>query len=233
MASCSLIIETSVDGKTKGWGTGVIVKERGGTFVYTNAHVLEGADAFTMVTSEEEEIGPVTSMEIAGAPFGYFENPFGGVYGGDAIRMRLANPRDRALTINYRAPVNEGTKVAITGNTKGEGVITKLEGEVTEVTDRALHYDVETHPGNSGSPVVDLESFQVVGIHTWGLGSVVDQLLDYIWEEDGGGAEDRPQFKFGARFRSDCEWQPTSLAELFTQKARNEELKSEYVSFAC
>jgi len=226
VASCSLIIETSVEGETLGAGTGFIVKERGTTFVYTNVHVLEGADAFTMVTSEGEEIGPVTSMEIAGAPFGYFEHLLGGVSGGDAIRMRLANPRDRALQINYRAPVNEGTKVAITGNTKGEGVITKLEGDVTEVTDRAFHYDVETHPGNSGSPVVDLESFQVVGIHTWGLGSVADQLLDYIWEEEGGDKEDRPQFKFGARFRSDCQWLPTSLAELVTQKARNEELKS-------
>ena len=226
VASCSLIIKTSFEGETLGAGTGFIVKEQGGTFVYTNAHVLEGADAFTMVTSEGEEIGPVTSMEIAGAPFGYFEDPFGGVSGGDAIRMRLANPRDRALTINYRAPVNEGTKVAITGNTKGEGVITRLEGEVTKVTDRALHYDVETHGGNSGSPVVDLESFQVVGIHTWGLSRVLDQLLDYIWDGDGGDAEDRPQFRFGARFRSDCEWQPTSLAELVSQEARNEELKS-------
>jgi hypothetical protein len=225
VAECALIIENIRDGEKVGDGTGFLAWDGNSTVVYTNVHVVEGADSLVIRSQTGEEVTDIVSYEVAGDPFGYFENPFGDdVSGGDAVRIRLRQPRAKALTLAANAPIQSGFRVGITGNTSGGGVITKLEGAVTGATATSLEYDVATEPGNSGSPVVSLDTYEVVGLHTWGLGIGVDAILDYLWEEEGGEGE-RPQFKFGARLDAGARWTPTSLEDLKAQKARNDDLK--------
>lgn len=225
VAECALIIETIQNGEADGTGTGFLAWDGNETVIYTNIHVVEGADSLVIRSQSGEKVGDLVSYEVAGDPFGYFEHPICGPCGGDVVRIRLRQPREKALTLATHSPVNAGFRVGITGNTSGGGAITKLEGAVTSATATSLEYDVATEPGNSGSPVVSLDTYEVVGLHTWGLGIGVDAILDYLWEEEGGEGE-RPQFKFGARLDSGARWTPTSLEDLKAQKARNEDLKS-------
>jgi hypothetical protein len=224
VADCSLIIENIQDGEIQGYGTGFLARDGNRTFVYTNIHVVEGADSLRMVTRSGKEIEGLGQMEIARTGFGYFKHPLGGEFGGDAFRIALSANPEKALTIAPNASIASGMAIGITGNTKGEGVITLQEGVVTEVEDSAMQYDVDVHPGNSGSPIVDLKTFQIVGIHTWGLGAF-DDVLDYIWEEELDQEEEREKFKFGARFRAGTSWQAYSLAELNRQGEVNRILK--------
>jgi len=226
VAECALIIENIQNGEAVGFGTGFLAWDGNETVVYTNVHVVEGADSLAIRSQSGETIGDLVSFEVAGDPFGYFQNPVGGdVRGGDAVRLRLRQPRAKALTLAPTKTIPSGFRVGITGNTGGEGVITKLEGAVTATTATSLEYDIATEGGNSGSPVVSLDTYEVVGLHTWGLGIGVDAILDYLWEEEGGEGE-RPQVKFGARLDSGARWTSTSLEDLKAQRARNEDLKS-------
>jgi hypothetical protein len=226
VADCALIIENIQNGEAVGAGTGFLAWDGNETVVYTNVHVVEGAESLVIRSQSGEKVGDLVSYEVAGDPFGYFKDPIGGIAkGGDAVRIRLRQARAKALTLASARTIPSGFRVGITGNTGGESVITKLEGSVTSTTATSLEYDAATEPGNSGSPVVSLDTYEVVGLHTWGLGIGVDAILDYLWEEEGGEGN-RPQFKFGARLDSGARWTSTSLEDLKAQKARNEDLKS-------
>lgn len=174
---------------SEGAGTGFLCNEEGRTYIYTNMHNMDG----TVRAEFRDQAGRVYNKmeyaEVAKKPWGYFEEMRSG---GDLVRFKLLEDLPEALTISRRTEFQPGDGVGVVGNTAGEGM-NLTEGQITDFNGSVLFYDTPTWGGNSGSPVVDLERFEVIGIHTWGGKAERPSPLDVVWKDKsvvnvGGGA---------------------------------------------
>jgi regulator of replication initiation timing len=173
VAECSLMVwVTSVTPQgtvSNGAGSAFLCNIGEYTYIYTNAHNLDGAIKVEFKHANGKTVNDFAQMEIAKSPFGY-NKKYG--YGGDVVRIQLKNYRQKALTLATNDINLQSLKdcpVYITGNTKGRGEITKLDGKITEILERnILNHNVPTQSGNSGSPIVRANDCKVIGILTWG-----------------------------------------------------------------
>jgi len=139
-------------------GTGFACLYRGKEFVATNLHVLDGASAIT-VKSQLGGIVPLSGKMIAGGdadicllgvqssfkemgikPLEFFESSFKQTKVGDAV--------------------------VCLGNGLGNGVITETKGRINAYGTPRLEIDCPVVHGNSGGPVIHLDSGKVVGLVT-------------------------------------------------------------------
>jgi hypothetical protein len=169
------------DGNQSTWnGTGFLCNVNGVTYVYSNAHNFDGARRFEIFDQHGREFSDFVSIEIAGEGQAHWVDAR---RGGDVVRLRLPTFEPKALTLDAR-PVDESfidRRILITGNTKGRGEITKLEGSITGVEpNQIIVHNAATQAGNSGSPIVDLETWTVIGILTWG-GYDEENPLQRLW----------------------------------------------------
>lgn len=201
----------------EGAGTGFLCNEEGRTYIYTNMHNMNG----TVRAEFRDQAGRVYKemeyAEVAKKPWGYFEEMRSG---GDLVRFKLREDLPEALTISRRASFQPGDGVGVVGNTAGEGM-NLAEGQITDFNGSVLFYDTPTWGGNSGSPVVDLERFEVIGIHTWGGKVERPSPLDVVWKDKsvvnvGGGAG-----RAGA-FAQKPEWERMTMEE-FAQACLQQE----------
>lgn len=174
VAGCSLMFKISEGlsggGNQNGWdGSGFLCNVGGVTYIYTNVHNLDGAEKFEIADQNGIKYDDFDSVEVAADGQAFYEKEN---FGGDVARIRLKTFREKALTIDETPLDNTrdtGRKILVTGNTKGRGEITKLDGNITGIVPRQIiDHNAATQVGNSGSPIVDAETFRVIGILTWG-----------------------------------------------------------------
>lgn len=173
VADCSLMVwVTSITPKgrvSEAAGSAFLCNADGFSYIYTNAHNLDGVLKVEFKHSDGRIVKDFAQMEIAKSPYGYYKG-FG--QGGDVVRIRLINHRGKALTLAKDGISEDSLKdseIYITGNTKGRGKITKLKGKITEIIEKnILKHNVRTQAGNSGSPIVRASDCKVIGILTWG-----------------------------------------------------------------
>jgi S1-C subfamily serine protease len=145
---CIVIIEGD-----KGNGTGFLCRSEGEVWVYTAAHVLSGNRTIAVRDNTGRTFRDFDFIECA--------------EGVDLVRLK---PKDTGLEALDLAPPDSAPKVGeiivAIGNSLGAGSLTGEPGRIMSVQDDMWEVDAEIIPGNSGGPVISLESGNVVGIVT-------------------------------------------------------------------
>ena len=172
-----------------GAATGFLCNENGSSYIYTNMHNMDGTYYARFRDKNGTLYDDVEYAEVAMKPWGYWEDA---ERGGDLVRFKLRRSLPKALSISTQREFEPGDEVGVVGNTAGEGM-NLTQGKITSFNGAILFYDTPTWGGNSGSPVVDLTDFRVIGIHTWGAKPNRPSPLDVVWKNDvrigvGGGA---------------------------------------------
>lgn len=225
-ADCSLFVEIKKgitgEGVEGTWqGSAFLCNVDGVSYIYSNAHNFDGAKEFRIYDKQDREYTNFLSVEIAADDQAFWREKG---WGGDVVRFRLPAFQEKALTLDP-IPANDsiiGRKILITGNTKGRGEITELEGLVTEIKpDRIIFHNAETQAGNSGSPIIDLESFAVIGILTWGMYDDENPMAA-LWSKKP--TEERVGINSGAGLAG-LKFVPVTLETLYRQRVVMNELK--------
>ena len=198
---CVFFVATfGADQKPIADGSAFVVEENGVQWIYTNAHVIEGATKIQFTDLEgkvlagfgrfgcyAEGCGAITLAVKEKDKKNKREKPRVIPFGGDGVRLELKTPREFAFA-PHKSPdkVVEGYKVITLGDNDGDKKMETLEGEVKNATERALLTSCKTAPGCSGGVLIDAKDFTAIGLHTWGL-SDRSAPLDTLWQESSKG----------------------------------------------
>lgn len=194
-----------------GTATGFMTKIRDVDFVVTNLHVLGGNRKMAIKTLGGEEIPMIGVFGAAGA---------------DIAIIRIGSGKgDLKLAADVLKTSKIGDNVVVVGNRQGGGVATQTSGRILGVGPTRIEVDAHFEPGNSGSPIVNLTSGEVIGVASYSETRRVDV------EEEGGSSartdkkSDAPKTEkrwFGYRVDSVTKWEAIDLAKWNAQEARIE-----------
>lgn len=130
-------------------GSGFIAQMDGKTYLFTNQHVIMGADRITFKAADGTTLKP-RSVELSASR--------------DIARLLLEEDRDDAFPT--AGHISMGVPIGVFGNSEGAGVATELYGEVTGIGADLLEVTADFVSGNSGSPVLNLDR-EVLGIASY------------------------------------------------------------------
>lgn len=219
VTDCSLFVNVSkgltMQGDTGSWsGTAFLCNHGQTTYIYSNAHNFSGAVEFAITDKSGRKYDDFVSVEIAGEGGGHWKAK---ELGGDIVRIRLREFRPKALSLDMTPLTSKAAtdrKIVVTGNTGGRGTITDLRGAITGMEDSfIIMHNAQTEPGNSGSPIVDFETYKVVGILTWGR--KLPDAVQSLWSKKPD--EVREGFKSGAALAT-VRYEPTTFEKLKSQR---------------
>ena len=128
-------------------GSGFVAEMNGKTYIFTNQHIVLGADTISFKTAAGEVLRP-RAVELSATR--------------DIARLLLQD--HEALTISDN--LSMGAPLAVFGNSEGGGVATELYGKVTGVGADLVEVSADFVSGNSGSPVLNLDK-EVIGIASY------------------------------------------------------------------
>jgi len=181
-----LIVKTG-----KGMGTAFRSKEKDGTFLISNLHVVAGPAPLEIYDTEGRKAEVGAYLEVAK----------------DTDLVRIQQPDGSGLE-TAGAP-RLGEEVVSYGNSGGGNVITENQGKVLGVGPKTFEVSCEIVQGNSGGPIVNAEQ-KVVGVASF----LTKQTND--WNEDTRYNEVR---RFGIRLDQPLSWEKVGLAELQKESA--------------
>ena len=157
-------------------GTGFLVTSNG--YVVTNQHVIDGAAAAGVFTSDGEQhlvslIGENKAMDLA--------------------LLKIAGNKFHAIDIGDSDDVKIGEKVIAIGNPLGlaftatEGIISARDREGNNGLKIYFQIDVPLNPGNSGGPlintkgeVIGVNNFKVSGAESLGFALEINSAVEAI-----------------------------------------------------
>ncbi|GHB96521.1 hypothetical protein GCM10007047_10510 [Cerasicoccus arenae] len=180
----------------KGVGTGFFCNIRGRDFIVTNQHVLSGHRQLRLRTVNGD---PVDAQDIYGAI-------------GHDIAVIAVNNTQGSLkaAINVAEDTHIKDRVVVPGNKLGGGVVTQVEGQVLGIGPDRVEIDARFVPGNSGSPIIDLDTGEVIAVATY----VRKDMPDNFAEEEalrGDIEKDGAIIRwFGYRIDSVTQWEQIS-----------------------
>jgi hypothetical protein len=184
-----------VTGK-QGAGSGFIANMEGTSYLVSNAHVAAGIDNAGFKTLD----GTALQGGAAGVAIGH-----------DIFRMVLppgGTPFEVMKDVDQNAGV--GDNVVVLGNAEGSGVINTIMGRIVGIGPNLVEIDAQFVPGNSGSPIVHLNTGKVVGVATY----TVTQTYDTTTKEKMKAPVIR---RFGYRLDSVKTWQPVQWQTFYAQ----------------
>jgi hypothetical protein len=126
-------------------GSGFVARMDGRPYLFTNQHVILGADRITFKTTSGQTLKPL-GVELSATR--------------DIARLPLG-PVCPALEISGK--MSMGAPIGVFGNSEGGGVATELYGKVTGISSDKLEVSADFVGGNSGSPVLNLDR-KAIGI---------------------------------------------------------------------
>jgi S1-C subfamily serine protease len=135
-------------GKERSAGSGFIARQEGKTYLFTNQHVVFGADRISFKTATGRALHPA-SVELSARR--------------DIVRLLLPDSPE-AFEITDSSPT--GTPVAVFGNSEGGGVATEIYGKTIAEERDTIEVSALFVSGNSGSPVLDSQQ-NVLGIASY------------------------------------------------------------------
>lgn len=192
-----------------GAGSGFMTKIRDVDFVVTNLHVIGGNNGFKLKNLRGEDI------------------PYAGIFGAvgsDIAIIRIAQTQgELKLAEDVLESSKIGDKVVVVGNRLGGGVATQTSGRILGVGPTRVEVDANFEPGNSGSPIVNLGTNEVVGVATY-------SETRRVQVEDRAGSAGRTnrasssgtveKHWFGYRIDSVSKWEAIDLARWNAQAER-------------
>jgi serine protease Do len=140
----------------KGVGTGFLAKVRGKLCVVTNLHVLGDNDKVTVKDMEGKEVAFKDISAAVGADIALLQ----------VVKPEL-EPSPLELADNVLKSINIGDKVIVVGNRLGGGVATQTSGQIKGIGPDRIELDAEFQHGNSGSPIFEVATKQVIGVATY------------------------------------------------------------------
>lgn len=169
----------------RGKGTGFLCVSDDQLWVYTAAHVLSGNRQITVRDSSGRVYREFEYLECA--------------EGVDLVRLKPKNPDFQGLElVSPEEAPKIGDLIVAVGNSLGTGSLSGEPGRVRSINKEMWEVDAEIIPGNSGGPVLALDTGKVVGIVT------------HLIINRGEGQEFRskaPEVKrFAARLDKKWEW---------------------------
>lgn len=192
-----------------GAGTGFVAMMKGVPFVITNLHVAGGNQNMKIETVGGEKVK-------TGQMFG--------AVGRDLALLRIEGEWKGPMLTLCEDPLKSaklGDKVVVVGNRRGGGVATQVSGVVQGIGPDKIEVNAPFQPGNSGSPVIQVSSGEVLGLASYSLTRKLD-MLDAPSSgaqsgKDAGGTEQR---WFGYRTDGAMKWEAIDQAKWRTQEKR-------------
>lgn len=191
--------------------SGFMTKIRDVDFIVTNLHVLGGGKNLKFKTLRGDEVPAL----------GYF-----GAVGSDIAIIRIGQGKgDLTLAKDVLATSKIGDKVVVVGNRLGGGVATQTSGSVLGVGPNRIEVNANFEPGNSGSPIVNLTTGEVVGVATYSETRQVDVESAATNGAAGAGSGTYEKRWFGYRLDSVTKWESIDLATWKAQVERIEKFR--------
>jgi hypothetical protein len=189
-----------------------MTKIRGVDFVVTNLHVLGKNKKITLKNLGGEEV------------------PYAGIFGAagsDVAIIRIAAGQgDLKLAEDVFKSSKIGDKVVVVGNRQGGGVATQVAGSIVGIGPTRVEVNANFEPGNSGSPIVNLSTGEVIGVASYSETRRID-----VEDSSSGGSAARARDSvpakvekrwFGYRLDGITKWEGIDLAKWNAQGARIE-----------
>lgn len=179
---CMLYVQTyDKEGKPYKRGTGFIAADGATQWIYTNAHVIEGATKIDFTDSEGKKLSKFGkfqcfSKESGGGTHGDYK------FGGDGVRLEMKERREIAFAISHKSEnIALDSDVTTIGDNEGDLTMDVLRGNVTTISKTIIQSTCNTVGGSSGGVLLDPNSFEVIGLHTFGIPGNI-KLTDAIWQ---------------------------------------------------
>jgi hypothetical protein len=186
-----------------GAGSGFVCSFGGKKFVFTNQHVVAGHAGASLTLLDQSQL----KTGQAAAAVGH-----------DIMSLALlSDAKAMEMMTEVEKNVSIGDDVAVLGNPEGARVIKPLTGKLVGIGPNLIEVTAEFVPGNSGSPIVHLQSGKVIGIAT------------YLTMRDMAGLSGRAAPKvrrFGYRLDSVKQWQPVAWPAYNQEYATMEGIKA-------
>jgi serine protease Do len=199
--------------------TGFLSKIHNVEGVVTNLHVLEvmGDDQKLTVTSLNG--GALAVQGVIGAK------------GADIALLRMVNPTGTppvlALATDVFHSAKIGDKVVVVGNRQGAGVVTQVNGQIDGIGPGRIEVNAPFQAGNSGSPIFDLTTQQVIGVATYNQVMLVDVLGNQAASAHTGDPGVKQEVRwFGYRIDSVANWENIDLTEWQRELKRVEDFRT-------
>lgn len=203
-------------------GTGFLTEIKGKIFAVTNLHVISG---FGDPKNPSVSIKTVQNEKLK------IKNVFG-AEDHDIALIQFSDSesfRDRALDFknNIQEFVESGNKIQVPGNSKGGGVVLWTPGEIKGIGSTEIEHTAPTYSGNSGSPIIHLETGLVIGVHTWAMLNPIKDHLERALRENPDSAISGDTRHFAFRLDTPRNWYSIDLREFQKQAAQLREWEEE------
>lgn len=192
-----------VEGKT-GQGSGFIVEYKAQKYLFTNAHVMAGVRGpqFKLLDRSPVRVG------AAVAAVGHDVLALSVISGGTALPSVGSVDGETSI----------GDAVVVLGNAEGAGVVNLLQGTLVGVGPNLVEVTAPFVPGNSGSPIIHLNSGKVIGIAT------------YLTIKRSGASGEKVR-RFGYRLDSIQQWQPVDWNRFYSEADAMEKIEKTTAEF--
>ena len=138
----------------EGSGSGFICKSGAATLLYTNIHVVTRFKGLTFTRNDGPVLLPGRGELAAGRDIARFE-----------VTPVPSKPLE--MITNFESHVRIGDAVVVLGNSGGGGVVTALPGVINGIGPDRIEVSAQFIPGNSGSPIIHINTGKVIGIATY------------------------------------------------------------------
>lgn len=194
-------------------GSGVLVTEKGRTYLYTVMHVLVAQGArFYNAKGEEVKIPEMTQVELSNDPAV-----------ADVARVPLSSSIQTPLVLSDE--MNVGQDIVAYGNSLAGNVVTSLEGSIVGVGPSQVEIDAEVVQGNSGGPIMIPGTNKVIGL----VEMAKPGKNNYV----AAGTRFSEARRFAIRPTRVSKWLPMTLHGLRQQNARIETINNDSIILDC
>jgi hypothetical protein len=203
-----------------GSGFLTIINDR--VFAVTNLHVLSG---YGDPKSPNVSIKTVENIKLK------IEKVFG-AKDHDIALIQFSDSesyRDKALRFDGEIHkfVKTDDKVQIPGNSKGRGVILWTPGKIRGLGATEIEHTAPTYAGNSGSPVIHIDTNSAIGVHTYATRDVFENPFDKAARKNADSAITDDVRHFAFRLDTPKSWYQIDLREFQKQAERLNQWKLE------
>lgn len=186
-----------------GVGTGFLAESGGKLYLYTAAHVLSGNQKLAVKLQSGRRITKFGKFEASG--------------GADLVRIEVLEEFAGPLQLgDAGGQSKQEMPVFAAGNSGGGGTVGFLEGKIQGVGAESIEIDADVIQGNSGGPIIDGVTHEVLGVVTHLVAARKDQ-----WAKETRFSEIR---RFGCRVDRRWDWDEVPIGSFLKEGQQIKEL---------